>query len=92
MAMRQPFFDALERLELIEAVDISADAASDLQFVVKGFSTINQERLSTLDAESLAALQKDGHLFLAHLVIASLANMPDLIDLKRRARSAQTDQ
>ena len=92
MAMRQPFFDALERLELIDAVDISADAASDLQFVVKGFSTINQERLSMLDAKSLAALQKDGHLFLAHLVIASLANMPDLIDLKRRARSAQTDQ
>lgn len=90
MAMRQPFFEALERLDLIEPVDISSNAASDLQFVVKGFSTINQEKLSKLDAKALHPFHTDGHLFMAHLVIASLANMPDLIDLKRRAHSAQT--
>ena len=88
LEVRQHFFDSLERHNLIEPVEITADASAELKFVVKGFSTVSQDRLAALDGASLQELNRSGVLYDAHLVLSSLTNLPRLIEMKRHAHEA----
>ena len=80
------FVDALLRHELLESfvLDVSLDAGA--QHRLAGFYTINEERLSRLDGEVLAALHGDGHLEAIYMAIASLSRFRDLIERVRRAQ------
>ncbi len=88
LQLRQPMFDAFERHDIIEPVEIAAEASDSLQFVVKGFSAISLDRLQGLGGDALGELNRAGHLYAAHLMVASLSNIPRLIELKRRAHEA----
>jgi hypothetical protein len=55
-----------------------------VKYVLKGFYTINQDRLAQLDGEALEKLNRAGFLQGAFLVVASLNNVKKLIDMKKR--------
>lgn len=82
--LSKPMFAAFERHGLIEPVNLEVDVLDDVQYVQKGYHTINRDRLAALDGEALAELNRAGFLEGAFLVLASLRNMPRLIERKRR--------
>lgn len=77
-------FSAFERYGLIEPVQLEVDVLDDVRYVLKGYYTVSRERLAALDGAALADLNRAGFLEGAFLVLASLANVPALIDRKRR--------
>ena len=54
------------------------------QHSLEGFLTINEEKLAALDGEVLADLSRRGALHAAYMALASLANIPKLIELKNQ--------
>lgn len=73
----------LAELELIAEWEISA-GEEDAQVQVKGIYTIDQDRLATLDGESLAAMRDCGALYLAYVQLLSGHHMPALVEIARR--------
>jgi hypothetical protein len=84
VALSKAMFAAFESHDLIEPVNIEADVLDDVKYVLKGFYTINQDRLAQLDGEALEKLNRAGFLQGAFLVVASLNNVKKLIDMKKR--------
>lgn len=76
------FIKALLQHELLESfvVDIELDDGSQNRLV--GFYTINEDRLSALSGEAVAALHQAGYLQAIYMVLASLSNFRPLIDRK----------
>ena len=60
--------------------------STEEQHNLHGYFTINQDKLRSLDGDSLAKLNRAGFLEGAFLVVASLNNVKKLIDLKHRRR------
>ncbi len=73
----------LAELDLIAEREITA-GEEDAQVQVKGIYTIDQERLATLDGESLAAMRDCGALYLAYVQLLSGHHMPALVEIARR--------
>ena len=73
---------------LVESVEIKITLDDRTQYSLPGFLTISQERLAAHEGASLERLHKPGHLQLAMLVMTSLGNVPWLIELKNRRRTA----
>jgi hypothetical protein len=84
LATARAMFTAFESHELLEPANIEAAVFADVKYVLKGFYTINQDKLAQLDGEALEELNKAGFLQGAFLVVASLANIRRLIDMKQR--------
>lgn len=80
----KPMFAAFERHGLIEPAQLEVDVLDDVQYVLKGYHTINRDRLAALDGAVLAELNRAGFLEGAFLVLASLGNVSRLIERKRR--------
>ena len=78
---------ALLQHELLESfvLDVELDDGSQNRLV--GFYTINEDRLSALGAEAVAALHQAGHLHSIYMVLASLSNFRMLIDRKNAAHA-----
>ncbi len=76
---------ALLQHELLESfvLDVELDDGSQNRLV--GFYTINEDRLSALGADAVAALHQAGHLHSIYMVLASLSNFRMLIDRKNAA-------
>ena len=81
-------FAAFESYDLLEPVNIEADVLADVKYVLKGFYTINREKLAQLDGNALETLNKAGFLQGAFLAVASLNNVRKLIDMKQRRVAA----
>lgn len=79
-------FAAFTELNLIEPVNVQIKISNDELHNLLGYYTIHEERLATLDAESLYKLNQAGFLRAAFLVMASLGNVKKLIDMKHRRR------
>ncbi len=79
------FVDALLRHELLESfvLDIELEEGGS-QHRLAGFYTLHEERLTKLDGDALAQLQRDGHLEAIYMAIASLSHFRDLIERVRR--------
>lgn len=84
MNVAGPMLAAFEACELIEPVTIQVDVHDDVQFVLKGFHTISEQRLAALDGRTLERLNRAGYLQGAFLALASLRNVAKLIELKRQ--------
>jgi hypothetical protein len=69
-------------------VNIEADVLADVKYVLKGFYTIDREKLAQLDGDALEKLNKAGFLQGAFLAAASLGNIRRLIDMKQRRVAA----
>lgn len=81
----QAFVDALLKYDLLESFTLDVELNDGSKYRLAGFYTINEEKLGELDGESLASLNRDGHLQPIYMIIASLSNIRDLID-RRNAR------
>ena len=79
---------AFEEHELLEPANIEADVLADVKYVLKGFHTINRDRLAQLDGIALEKLNRAGFLQGAFLAVASLNNIRKLIDMKQRRVAA----
>jgi hypothetical protein len=80
---------AFAELELVVPVKLEVRLTADEHRNLLGYYTIDEERLRTLDAPSLAKLHQAGFLESAYLVIASLNNFQKLVDRKvERLRAA----
>ncbi len=84
----KPFFEVLEALDLIESFVLDAQLYDGSEHRLAGFYTINEEALRELDGDQLAALHRRGFLEPIYMVIASMANLPLLMDRKNERHQA----
>jgi hypothetical protein len=84
----RPFFDTLDRLGLIEPVDVEAAVTDGRTYVIPGLFTISEARLAAVAGEELERLHRSGALRAAYAVLSSLANVSRLIDAKLRKQAA----
>ena len=78
------FVAALLDFGLIEPFTLNIELNDGSHNQLAGFSTINEERLAALDGEALARLHQSGHLLAAHLIVASLTQLRELIERKNQ--------
>jgi hypothetical protein len=88
VAMSKAMFAAFESHDLLEPVNIEADVLRDLKYVLKGFYTIDRDKLAQLEGRALEELNKAGFLQGAFLAVASLHNVRKLIDMKQQRVAA----
>lgn len=77
-------FPLLEARGLLQPVSIEVTLSNVEQVNLKDYYSIDAERLSQLDGESLEELNREGALSLAFFALASLGNIQHLITLKNR--------
>ncbi len=80
----ETFCQALSEQELIEPLAVQIRLNNGEKHELSGFSTINEEKLALLDPEVLEDFSRRGILFGAYMLVASMANIPSLIELKNR--------
>lgn len=83
-----PFFEALNRLNLLESFVLDVELDDGSQHRLAGFHTINEEVVNALGAEDLEMLHKRGYLEAIYMAIASMAHISDLIERKKRRLAA----
>jgi len=81
------FIDALLELDLLESFTLDVDLDVRSRFRVAGFYTINEDRLGELGGEALAGLHAGGYLQPIYMALASLSNIGDLVERKKRRRA-----
>ena len=81
--LAKPMFAAFEEAGLIESLDAEISIDERVKYKLPDFFTINQDRLASLDGETLESLNQKGFLQLAILVVHSLGNVDWLIELKK---------
>jgi hypothetical protein len=83
-----PFYDTLEQLDLIESFVVDVQLNDGSEHRLSGFYTINEDRLRDLAADDLAMLHRRGYLEAIYMAIASMSQMPELVDRKNQRRQA----
>jgi hypothetical protein len=83
----QGFIDALVKYDLLESFALDVELEDGSMFRVAGFHTIHEERLNQLDGETLHALNSKGYLQPVFMVLASLSNIRDLVERKKRRQA-----
>ena len=84
MRHSKPFLDTLDELNLIESfvLDVQLDDGSEHRLA--GFYTINEDVLKELDGDQLQRLNQKGYLEAIYMVIASMTNLPALLEKKNQ--------
>ncbi|MBT8086197.1 MAG: SapC family protein [Woeseia sp.] len=80
----QSFSRLLVGLELIESVALEIKFKDGTTQNLAGLYTINEDKLRKLSANGLEVLHTQGHLHTVFMMLASLQNMPDLIERKNK--------
>ncbi|MCF8203456.1 MAG: SapC family protein [Methylotenera sp.] len=80
------FIEALTRHQLLEPFVIDIETPSGEQGRLTGLFTINEERLAALPGAALETLAREGHLLPIYMQIASLAQLPVLLERASRQR------
>jgi hypothetical protein len=80
-------FTLVESMDLLEPVAIQIKLSNVEEINFSDYYTINQQKLATLDSESLSKLNQYGVLSLLYFVLSSMDNFQQLIALKN-AKSA----
>jgi hypothetical protein len=88
IAGSKPFFDTLTELDLIESFVLDAQLDDGSEHRLAGFYTINEDVLRELDGEKLEMLNRKGHLEAIYMAIASMSNLPNLLEIKNEQRKA----
>lgn len=78
------FIEALTRHQLLEPFVIDIETTSGEQGRLSGLFTIHEERLAALPGAALEALAREGHLLPIYMQIASLAQLPVLVERANR--------
>lgn len=74
------FIEALTRHQLLEPFVIDIETPDGEQGRLSGLFTIHEERLAALPGAALEALSREGHLLPIYMQIASLAQLPVLLE------------
>ena len=72
----------LVAMDLLEEVKLQISVFPELRYDFNGYHSINQEKLTALDAEHLFRLHRLGLLGLVYFLISSLGNFHRLVNLK----------
>lgn len=80
------FIEALTRHQLLEPFVIDIETPDGEQGRLTGLYTVNEERLAALPGAALEALSREGHLLPIYMQIASLAQLPVLLEKASRQR------
>lgn len=78
------FVDTLIEHELLEPFTLDVELNDKSKHQMVGFYIINEEKLSELDSETLAALHARGHLQAIYMTIASQSNIRNLLNRKNK--------
>ena len=76
--------ELLVEYDLLEPFSLEIVLDNGEKFNMRGFHTINEERLTALDGSVLADFSRRGILQALYMVVASMGNLHKLIDLKNR--------
>ncbi len=82
------FVATLTELSLIESFVVDIDLDGSGTHRLSGFSTINEETLRTLDADTLGRLHSKGYVALIYMIIASMSQLRNLVE-RKKARVAK---
>jgi hypothetical protein len=80
----EQFVDALLEHDLLEPFSLDVRLDSGDRYSLQGFYTIQEEKLAALDGQVLADFSRRGILQACYMVIASMANIARLIELKNK--------
>ena len=72
----------IESMDLLEPVSIQIKLSNVEEINFSDYYTINQQKLTNLDGESLSKLNQYGVLSLLYFVLSSMGNFQQLIALK----------
>ena len=78
------FIDTLLQYELIESVAIKMELHDGSKLEFNNLYTINEDKLNGLSADTLFTLHQKGYVNLIYMMIASMATLSRLIDLKNK--------
>ena len=91
MRTSKPFFATLEDLNLLESFVLDAQLYDGSEHRLAGYYTINEDVLAELDGEHLEMLNQKGYLEAIYMVIASMTNLPLLLERKNELRKAEAE-
>jgi len=91
MEVSKAMFAAFTALDLIEPIKLEVKISDEETFNLAGLNTISQEKLRSLDSESLFRLHRSGFLQGAYLALASVSNVNKLMTMKQRRRHAEVE-
>ena len=86
-AQAKLFVETLEKLKLLEAVDINASFPDGSKQSLTGVFTINQANLRTLTDADVLDLFRREYLQAIYLMVASLRQLPVLLQLRAKAKA-----
>ena len=82
------FIDMLLGMDLLESFVLDIELNDGSEHRLSGFYTINEDSLKALPGDDLVVLNNNNFLEAIYMVIASMSNIPDLVDRKTRRREA----
>ncbi|MBT8055417.1 MAG: SapC family protein [Xanthomonadales bacterium] len=85
------FFNTLEEFDLLESFVLDAQLYDGSEHRLAGFYTINEEALAKLDGAELELLHKKGYLEPIYMAIASMTNLPLMLEKKNQMRRAEAE-
>ena len=84
------FADMLRGMGLLESFTLDVQLDDGSEHRLSGFYTINEEALRELTGDDLVILNNNGFLEPIYMVIASMSNLPSLIELRNARQRAAT--
>lgn len=76
------FADMLLGMDLLESFVLDVELDDGSTHYLSGFYTINETSLAGLEGKDLVVLNNNGYLEAIYMVIASMTNIPDLVEKK----------
>ena len=83
------FADFLQGMNLLEPFVLEVQLDSGADHRLSGFYTVNEDALKALTGDDLVILNNNDYLEPVYMAIASMSNLPTLVDLKNRRQAGQ---
>ena len=84
------FIDMLMGMDLLESFVLDVELDDSSQHLMSGFYTINEESLLGLTGDDLVILNNNGHLEPIYMAIASMSNIPKLVEMRNTLLEGKT--
>jgi hypothetical protein len=80
----QAFVDMMLGMDLLESFVLDVELNDGSSHRLTGFYTINEDSLSRLTGDDLVILNNNGYLEAVYMVVASMSNIPELVERRNR--------
>ena len=88
----EAFSRLLVGLDLIESLNLDVELNDGSHRALSGLYTVNEERLGSLDGESLATLHRQGNLQHLYMLLASMPQLAVLVERKNQQLAASKSE